>query len=124
MPTYDVYESETPQEGPHHGRRDAERAVGEAIVAGRAIRRAWQSAPAGRGVVRVLRAWWWGTWQKSDNVAVIARDGVLRGPAQLTGSRGLPRRGGHLPDADALAENGLARANVAQHAATYRFSIG
>ena len=72
-----------------------------------------------------------GAWQKSDRVAVIARDGVLRGdPAARARAEQRLRwlleayhaeTGAYPPTLEALSENGVARGNVTQRAAVYHF---
>lgn len=135
MPTYDAYESLKllKEKGLLMVEEDArDGAVGEATITGRAVR-----IRRGNPMLLVAASFVFvacvvvGVWQKSDNVALVARDGVLRADTAARARveqhlRWLleayrAEHGAYPTSLEALAESGIAAPTVDDRAETYHF---
>lgn len=135
MPTYEAYESLKllKEKGLIKVEEDArDGAVGEAHINSRAVRR-----KRGNPMLLVAASFVFfacvavGVWQKADDVALVARDGVLRSDtAARTRVEHRMRwlletyraeHGAYPATLDALTEAGIANRSVTQRAETYRF---
>jgi predicted transcriptional regulator len=135
MPTYDAYESlkMLKEKGLIVVQEDArDGAIGETHLGSRAIRR-----KRGNPMLLVAASFVFfacvvvGVWQKTDNVALVARDGVLRADG-ATRARVEQRMrwlletyraeyGTYPESLDDLAKSGIAAGNITARAATHRF---
>jgi len=135
MPTYDAYESLKllKEKGLIKVEEDArDGAVGATQVASHAVRRR-----RGNPMLLVAASFVFfacvvvGVWQKSDKVALVARDGVLR--ADLAARARVEQRtrwlleayrvenGAYPASLERLAESGVAAPSITSRAATYHF---
>ncbi len=135
MPTYDAYESlkllkEKGLISVEEDHRDG--AVGEAHISGAPLRR-----KRGNPMLLVASAFVFfacvvvGAWQKSDNIALVARDGVLRadGAARARVEQHVrwlietyrAEHGAYPASLEALSESGLAAPSITDRAAVYSF---
>jgi hypothetical protein len=135
MPTYDAYESLKllKEKGLILVEEDArDGAVGEAQLGGKVMRR-----KRGNPMLLVAASFVFfacvvvGVWQKSDDVSLVARDGVLR--ADTAARARVEQRvrwllevyraehGDYPESLDDLAEGGIASRSITTRAATYRF---
>ncbi len=136
MPTYDAYESLKllKEKGLILVEEDArDGAVGEAHISGKVVRRSKRGNP----MLLVAASFVFfacvvvGAWNKSDEVALVARDGILRGDtaARVRVEQRVrwllevyrAEHGVYPESLEGLAASGVANRTITERAATYRF---